>query len=279
MKIPSPLTTVLILCVDLGTDMVPAISMAYETREADIMDRRHARTDRLVNFRLISFAYLQIGIIQALAGFFTYMLVLNDYGYTPSILMGNGLEWTEGSTSVRSATPSSKLIERRVLPSEGVRLRLRRRQANGHGWRVHGRLLHSGGIPQSRINPGYSAFHSELAAALPSRCAFDPFLEFDAGGFVAKGNTCSRSCSDFASNPGNYGTEDTAMMNYMCNQRFSRLGFSRRTSTRRGDAPKGAYYWWNGAPQTHPNPSIKPPLSNTLKRRTSSRLSSSSGLI
>ena len=63
------------------------------------MDRppRNAQTDRLVNFRLISFAYLQIGIIQALAGFFTYMLVLNDYGYTPSILMGNGLKWTKSS--------------------------------------------------------------------------------------------------------------------------------------------------------------------------------------
>merc|ERR1712032_1293990 len=31
---PLPLTTVLILCVDLGTDMVPAISMAYERPES-----------------------------------------------------------------------------------------------------------------------------------------------------------------------------------------------------------------------------------------------------
>merc|ERR1711906_91363 len=75
-QIPLPLPTVLILCIDLGTDMIPAISLAYETKEANIMDRppRNAQTDRLVNFRLISFAYLQIGIIQALAGFFTYML-------------------------------------------------------------------------------------------------------------------------------------------------------------------------------------------------------------
>lgn len=74
--------------------MVPAISLAYETKEADIMDRppRNAATDRLVNSRLISFAYLQIGVMQALAGFFTYMVVLNDFGYSPRILMGIGKE-------------------------------------------------------------------------------------------------------------------------------------------------------------------------------------------
>jgi sodium/potassium-transporting ATPase subunit alpha len=32
-KIPIPLSTVLILCIDLGTDMVPAISFAHEIKE------------------------------------------------------------------------------------------------------------------------------------------------------------------------------------------------------------------------------------------------------
>jgi sodium/potassium-transporting ATPase subunit alpha len=90
--VPLPLTTVLILCVDLGTDMVPAISMAYETAEADIMQRppRNNKVDRLVTKKLVSFAYLQIGVIQACAGFYTWMVVLNDYGYPPNILPGNG---------------------------------------------------------------------------------------------------------------------------------------------------------------------------------------------
>lgn len=39
-QIPLPLSTVLILCVDLGTDMVPAISLAYEGPELDIMRRK-----------------------------------------------------------------------------------------------------------------------------------------------------------------------------------------------------------------------------------------------
>lgn len=37
--IPLPLPTVLILCIDLGTDMVPAISLAYENKESNIMKK------------------------------------------------------------------------------------------------------------------------------------------------------------------------------------------------------------------------------------------------
>jgi len=77
---PLPLSTPLILCVDLGTDMAPAISMAYEGKESNIMTRkpRDPERDNLVTWRLVSFAYLQIGILQALAGFYAYMVVLWD---------------------------------------------------------------------------------------------------------------------------------------------------------------------------------------------------------
>merc|ERR1712038_615305 len=72
--IPLPLSTVMILLVDLGTDLAPAISMAYEGKEADIMDRAPRNPDihKLVTWRLVSFAYLQIGVLQALAGFYSY---------------------------------------------------------------------------------------------------------------------------------------------------------------------------------------------------------------
>jgi sodium/potassium-transporting ATPase subunit alpha len=60
LQVPLPLSTVLILCIDLGTDMVPAISMAYEGAELDIMTRkpRNSKRDHLVNTKMISFAYL-----------------------------------------------------------------------------------------------------------------------------------------------------------------------------------------------------------------------------
>jgi hypothetical protein len=94
-RIPLPLSTVLILFVDLGTDMIPAISMAWENAESDIMRRppRNAETDHLVTSKLIFFAYLQIGVIQALAGFFTYIVVLGDYGFPAKILPTTGFYW------------------------------------------------------------------------------------------------------------------------------------------------------------------------------------------
>lgn len=47
---------------------VPAISLAYEKAESKIMERkpRDPKRDKLVNSRLISMAYGQIGIIQVI---------------------------------------------------------------------------------------------------------------------------------------------------------------------------------------------------------------------
>lgn len=89
---PLPLSTVLILCIDLGTDMVPAISMAWENKESDIMKRppREAGRDRLVTRKLIVFSYLQIGVIQAVAGFYTWFVVMYDFGYPAHVLPGLG---------------------------------------------------------------------------------------------------------------------------------------------------------------------------------------------
>merc|ERR1719193_2179578 len=93
--VPLPLGTVTILCIDLGTDMVPAISMAYEGPESDIMKRnpRNPFTDKLVNERLISMAYGQIGMIQASAGFFVYFVIMCENGFWPSKLFGLRRSW------------------------------------------------------------------------------------------------------------------------------------------------------------------------------------------
>lgn len=55
MQIPLPLSVVLMLVIDLGTDIIPGISYAYEHAELDIMERlpRSAKRDRLVGRKLI----------------------------------------------------------------------------------------------------------------------------------------------------------------------------------------------------------------------------------
>ncbi|KAI3389795.1 hypothetical protein SNEBB_001941 [Seison nebaliae] len=93
--IPLPLGTVTILCIDLGTDLFPAISLAYEKAETDIMRRkpRDPINDKLVNQRLISITYGQIGFIQATAGFFAYTVIMAENGFWPSRLFGIRAAW------------------------------------------------------------------------------------------------------------------------------------------------------------------------------------------
>ncbi|XP_050034674.1 sodium/potassium-transporting ATPase subunit alpha isoform X2 [Dermacentor andersoni] len=93
--VPLPLGTVTILCIDLGTDMVPAISLAYEMAESDIMKRqpRDPAKDKLVNERLISISYGQIGMMQAAAGFFVYFVIMGENGFWPSKLLGIRKHW------------------------------------------------------------------------------------------------------------------------------------------------------------------------------------------
>merc|ERR1712029_346425 len=96
-SVPLPLGTVTILCIDLGTDLLPAISLAYEQAENDIMKRnpRNKFTDKLVNERLISMAYGQIGMIQALAGFVCYFVILMQNGFLPGDIIGLRVNWDD----------------------------------------------------------------------------------------------------------------------------------------------------------------------------------------
>lgn len=97
LSIPLPLGTVTILFIDLGTDLWPAISLAYEKAESDIMMRqpRDPLKDRLVNERLISVSYGQIGMIQASAGFFVYFVIMAENGFRPSHLIGLRKQWDD----------------------------------------------------------------------------------------------------------------------------------------------------------------------------------------
>lgn len=79
-----------ILCIDLLTDMLPAISLAYEKAESDIMMRppRNPKKDKLVTRKLYFLAYGHIGLIEALGGFFVYFAIMAENGFLPSRLFG-----------------------------------------------------------------------------------------------------------------------------------------------------------------------------------------------
>ncbi|XP_018365109.1 PREDICTED: sodium/potassium-transporting ATPase subunit alpha-like isoform X2 [Trachymyrmex cornetzi] len=93
--IPLPVGVICILCIDLGTDMWPAVALAYEKSESDIMLRkpRIPQSDHLVSRKLIFMAYGQIGVIEACAGFFTYFVVMAEHGFLPKRLLGLRSMW------------------------------------------------------------------------------------------------------------------------------------------------------------------------------------------
>ncbi|KAL7296266.1 hypothetical protein TKK_0010502 [Trichogramma kaykai] len=93
--IPQPFVLELVLLVDIGTDLLPAVALAYEKAESDIMRRapRNPQVDQLVNKRLISMTYGQIGMTQSMAGFFTYFSILMFYGFLPKDLIGLRADW------------------------------------------------------------------------------------------------------------------------------------------------------------------------------------------
>ena len=87
--IPLPLGVLAVLCIDLGTDMLPAISLAFEEGEENLMKRkpRNPGTDHLINEKLIFLTYGQVGLIQAAAGFFTYFVIMAENGFWPERLI------------------------------------------------------------------------------------------------------------------------------------------------------------------------------------------------
>jgi sodium/potassium-transporting ATPase subunit alpha len=82
LDIPLPLTVVLILCIDLGTDIVPALGLGAEPPETDVMKRRpRQRDERLLSGNLLFMSYGIVGMIQAAAGFFSYFVILYSGGW------------------------------------------------------------------------------------------------------------------------------------------------------------------------------------------------------
>ncbi len=83
LDIPLPLTVVLILSIDLGTDLLPALGLGVETSEHDVMQKPpRPRDERLLTPNLLFMSYGIIGMLQAAAGFFAYFVVLYRGGWT-----------------------------------------------------------------------------------------------------------------------------------------------------------------------------------------------------
>ncbi|CAF0722465.1 unnamed protein product [Didymodactylos carnosus] len=93
--IPLTLGPITLLIIDLITELLPTISLAYEKPESDLMTRGPIDKfrDLLINRRLLSLVWGQIGMLQVTAGFFTYLVVMAENGFWPSRLLGIRKAW------------------------------------------------------------------------------------------------------------------------------------------------------------------------------------------
>ncbi|MBN2457580.1 HAD-IC family P-type ATPase [Candidatus Woesearchaeota archaeon] len=81
--LPLPLTVVLILAIDLGTDLIPALGLATEKLESDTMEQKpRSKDDRLLTKRMIFRSYCVVGMLEAAAGFTSYFFILYRGGWS-----------------------------------------------------------------------------------------------------------------------------------------------------------------------------------------------------
>ncbi len=82
LDIPLPLTVILILSIDLVTDILPALGLGAEKPETDVMKRKpRPRNERLLSGNLLLMSYGIVGMMQAAAGFFAYFVILYNGGW------------------------------------------------------------------------------------------------------------------------------------------------------------------------------------------------------
>ncbi|HPH34209.1 MAG TPA: cation-transporting P-type ATPase [Methanoregulaceae archaeon] len=92
LAIPLPLTVILILSIDLGTDMVPGLALGSEASEEDIMDRPPVgKNERILDFEVFKRGYFFLGIIEAMAAMFAFLgfLFLNGWAYGDLSITGS----------------------------------------------------------------------------------------------------------------------------------------------------------------------------------------------
>ncbi len=106
--LPLGMNSLMILCIDLGTEMAPAVALAYENSEADVMFRppRKCLTERLVTGKLYAYFVLQSGCIELFVCMLGYFLTFSKGGIPASSLFlsdkyfqSNSPDWViEGRT-------------------------------------------------------------------------------------------------------------------------------------------------------------------------------------
>jgi len=97
----------MIILIDVGTDIVPAVALAYEEPEDTIMQIPPRSPDsHLITAKLMFMSYMIYGMMQTFAAYFAWCFVYYDYGFTINDLLGSGIGY-------RDAWDSEMMVEER----------------------------------------------------------------------------------------------------------------------------------------------------------------------
>jgi sodium/potassium-transporting ATPase subunit alpha len=93
--LPLPLTTLQMIAICLGTDIIGSMGMVYEYQESDLMKRkpRNAAVDHLISFSAVMKIYFQTGLIQSTIAFFMYFYTMHQSGIDTSQLLFAYEKW------------------------------------------------------------------------------------------------------------------------------------------------------------------------------------------
>jgi len=83
------------IIISVLTDVGPSLSLIYEHAESKIMERKpyHPSKHHLTDWKLIVYAYFQMGMIEAAAAFFMYFYYMSDNGIKPGDLVFAFNKW------------------------------------------------------------------------------------------------------------------------------------------------------------------------------------------
>jgi len=99
---PLGMSPLMVLCIDLGTELAPAVSLAYEPSEQNVMQRvpRDSKKDRLVDWQMVCYVILFGGLIETSMCFYALAEVFWHYGFDPSTL------WFSANTYWQTGAPA-----------------------------------------------------------------------------------------------------------------------------------------------------------------------------
>ncbi|KAG7382833.1 ATPase Na K transporting alpha [Phytophthora boehmeriae] len=104
--VPAGMTSIQVLSIDLATELGPAISLAYEGAENDIMVRppRKIEVDRLMSAPLLIYAYVIAGMINVTGCFLAYASVYWRHGFSLSDLYMSADDYWQDDSPVICAS-------------------------------------------------------------------------------------------------------------------------------------------------------------------------------